>query len=87
MNCRIWSFLTAFSIRLYARSNEALSTLVGSSPFACITSVIESAISVRNVTLPFSFGSSSSWSTDLIGVFVSFRFEAMPVIPDCQGRL
>ncbi len=35
---------------------------------------------------PFSFGSSSSWSIVVTGS-VSFAFQAMPVMPDCHGRL
>ena len=38
------------------------------------------------MTLPFSFGSSSNCSTDSTGP-VTLSFHAIPVIPDCQGRL
>ena len=53
-----------------------------------MTSATESAISVSIVTFPFSAGSSSSWSIVITGLPpVSFVFVAIPVMPDCQGRL
>ena len=38
--------------------------------------------------MPFSIGSSSSWSTDVTTLpFDAFRFVAMPVMPDNHGML
>ena len=88
MNWRIWPESTAFWIRSSAFVNDASSTFVGSSPFASMTTATESAISVSIVTFPFRAGSSSSASIVSTGLPpVSFVFVAIPVIPDCQGRL
>ena len=51
-----------------------------------MTSDIASAISLRSVTFPFRFASSSSWSIIVTGLPpVSFVFVAIPVMPDCHG--
>jgi hypothetical protein len=55
-----------------ARSKASASTLLGSSPFACMIRPIVSGISVRAVTLPFSLGSVKSCSIDVIGPPVNF---------------
>ena len=49
-----------------------------------MTSPTESAISMSIVTLPLRAGSFSSCSTDSTGPVTS-SFQAMPVMPDCQG--
>jgi hypothetical protein len=60
------------------------STVPGSSPFASMTRPMESASSISIETLPLSLGSSNSCSIDSTGP-VRSSFQAMPVIPDCQG--
>jgi len=47
---------------------------------------MQSGISVRQVTLPLSLGSVRSCSIDVTGP-VSFLLKAIPVMPDCHGRL
>ena len=61
-------------------------TFVGSSPFESITIVSASPIEFRTVIFPFSFGFSSSSSTERTGS-VSVSLKAIPVMPDCHGRL
>jgi hypothetical protein len=66
VNWRIWPESTAFLIVFTALSKPAFVTCEGSSPFASMTSPIVSPNSVSSVTLPLSFGSVRSCSTESI---------------------